>query len=138
MATIIDDNEHDDASRNATIEVAVEDQVGDPVAGVTVKLENRGGPPRDVYGDTDTDGRVVFIEGVGPPPCNTLTVKIEDEDLEERVGCFNGTEEGSATLVVETDEPAQPADGPVDGDTIIVASVGAAAAVVGIAWVNSR
>lgn len=138
MATIVG-NPDGNPDHLVQVDVTVRDENDVPVEGASVKLEDRGGTPDDRLGTTDTDGQVTFYESVGPPPCNTLTVKIEDEDLEERLGCHDGGTHLEHTFVVPAEEVEDPpmADGPVDGDTIIVASVGVAAAVVGVAWINS-
>lgn len=72
------------------VDVRVTDEAGDPVAGVLVELEDRGGTPDDRLGETGPDGRLRFLEAVGPSPCNTQTLKLPAYGRAADLGCNGG------------------------------------------------
>lgn len=88
------------------VNVLVEDLNGDPIEGAIVELEDRGGSPDDRVGTTDTDGRIKFIEGVGPPPenCQTLKLKLMGMDRVKNLGCRNAPATVSATFQVDREK----------------------------------
>lgn len=88
------------ADRTLTIEITVVDENGDPVSGVPVLLQDRGGTPDDRQGATGSDGVIIFVEDVGPPPCNTQTIILPDHGVEESLGCNNGGKTISRTLSI--------------------------------------
>lgn len=94
------DNGSDDAGENVVVSVTVLDEHGAPTEGVAVELEDRGGTPDDRYGRTGVDGTVVFVESVGPPPCNRQTVRLPNEGRSADLGCNDGGAELSATFTV--------------------------------------
>jgi hypothetical protein len=71
-----------------TVNVQVNDRRGVGVRGVPVILEDLSSG--QVEGYTDTDGRVQFIEPVGPRPCNTISVVLPNHGVDDELGCFNG------------------------------------------------
>lgn len=75
---------------------------GDPVADQPLVLQDRGGTPDTRYGITDDEGREVFFEGVGPPPCNTQFVELPDHGIRREVGCHDGAE--TASVEIDLDE----------------------------------
>ena len=101
--TIIDDP----ATENEiTVNVLVEDLDGEPIEGAIVELEDRGGSPDDRVGETDTDGRIRFIEGVGPPPknCQTLKLKLKAMDRVKDIGCRNAPATVDESFQVDRDK----------------------------------
>ncbi|PSQ19095.1 hypothetical protein BRD00_02280 [Halobacteriales archaeon QS_8_69_26] len=72
---------------------------GDPVVDQPLLLQDRGGTPDTRIGLTDGEGREVFFEGVGPPPCNTQFVELPEREVSREVGCHDG----GATESVEID-----------------------------------
>jgi hypothetical protein len=96
-----------------TVNVLVEDLDGEPIEGALVELEDRGGSPDDRVGATDTDGRIRFIEGVGPPPknCQTLKLKLMGMDRVRDLGCRNAPATVSATFQVDRDKLSEMQDG---------------------------
>ena len=102
------DNSAPDESRNVEIAVTVVDKSGEQVSNVRVKLEDRGGTPDDRYGTTDASGQVRFLESVGPPPCNWLTIRLPEYGVADRLGCFNGKTSVRRTYQIEQGESESP------------------------------
>ena len=79
----------DDTSQTIKVEVSVVD-AGEPVSDATVVLHDPSGTYDRKEGQTGSNGRLVFWEGVGPEPCNYIILEIPERGAEEEVGCFNG------------------------------------------------
>lgn len=77
-------------SQKVVVDVTVLDEDGEPVADEPVVLEDRGGSPDTRQSRTGPEGSVRFIEGVGPPPCNTQTVRLPQRGKSKSLGCNNG------------------------------------------------
>ena len=84
-----------------TVDVEVVDRNGDPVADEPVVLEDRGGTPDNRRATTGPSGRIRFVEGVGPAPCNTQTVKLPERGQSKSLGCNNGGAELQHTFEVD-------------------------------------
>lgn len=99
------DNSSSNPGETVTIDVTVEDESGEPLAGEPVKLEDRGGSPDDEFGETGPEGRLRFLENVGPAPCNTQTLKLPERGESADLGCNNGGVHLEHTFAVETGSP---------------------------------
>lgn len=84
------DNRGSSPARTLTVDCTVLDRDGDPLGGVTVVLRDSGGGGDLRRGSTDRHGRVRFLEGVGPAPCNRQQVRVPDLGVERDLGCNNG------------------------------------------------
>lgn len=104
------DNGSSDADKNVTIDVEVLGEDGEPASGIEVKLEDRGGTPDNRFGKTGSEGRLRFVESVGPPPCNSLTLLVPEEGLVADLGCHNGDTDLEHTFEVGADESEPPAE----------------------------
>lgn len=94
------DNGADDPAETVTIELTIQDQNGEPVVGTSVRLEDRGGTPDDRHGTTGPLGRIRFLEGVGPPPCNTQHVVLPEYERFVSLGCNAGGSTVERTITV--------------------------------------
>lgn len=101
MVNVVDNSATPD--RTVTATVTIVDKNGNPVSGERVELEDRGGTPDDRFGSTDTDGKVRFLENVGPPPCNRQTVILPDRGMSQDLGCNNGGVTLEARFEVQTE-----------------------------------
>ena len=96
-----------------TVNVLVEDLDGQPIEEAVVELEDRGGSPDTRSGATDTDGRIRFIEGVGPPPenCQTLRLRLKAMDRVKDIGCRNSPATVNESFQVDRDKLKREQDG---------------------------
>ncbi len=89
------------SKQQVKVTLAVLDQQQQPVAGTPVELVDLSGD--DVQrAETDKRGRVEFVEGVGPAPCNELRAKLPAFDRTVDLGCHNGGETVTETVQVDT------------------------------------
>lgn len=123
----------------ATVEVVVVNEDGDPVADELVRLIESGtASPSRPEGRTADDGRLIFHEGTGPPPCNTFHIKLPERgEQRQRAGCFNNGDETSVQFTVPVDEqPVTPPGGPdpdPDQDELTTGQRTALVSVIGLA-----
>lgn len=92
------DNGVDDPERNLTVAVQVLED-GEPRGETTVVLADQSGGDQ-AEGTTDGQGRLRFVEAVGPPPCNPIRLSLPAADGTHDVGCHNGGKTVSAELDV--------------------------------------
>jgi hypothetical protein len=92
----------DDPDQELRLTVTVR-QDGDPLADETVIYHDHGGTYDRLEGTTDDDGEIVFVDSMGPPPCNPVEVEVPDHDELVSAGCHNGGKELSETIDVESD-----------------------------------
>lgn len=104
VAYPIVDNGADDEGRNVTIDLEVVDRGGEPLDSAAIELADRGGTPDDRWGETGSEGRIRFVESVGPPPCNELTVTVPKYGVEHSLGCHNGGKQIEETITVAISE----------------------------------
>lgn len=95
------DNGSDDPERMVVVDLHLVQQSGEPVGETEVLLQDRGGSPDDRSGTTGPDGRIRFLESVGPPPCNTQTVIVPAYEVRRSLGCNNGYAEIEERIVVD-------------------------------------
>lgn len=95
------DNGGDNPDHAVTIDLTIQDTNGEPVADATVTLRDRGGTPDNREGTTGSQGRIRFIEGVGPPPCNSQTVVLPEYETSESLGCNEGGSTVERTITVQ-------------------------------------
>lgn len=107
------DNSASDSDQTVRIAVTVLDDEGEPAQSVGVALEDRGGTPDDRYGETGPGGELHFVESVGPPPCNWLTLRIPDSGITDRLGCVNGNTTIRRTYQLGESESTPAVDYPV-------------------------
>jgi len=99
--------------RNLRVEVSVRTEAGEPAANTVIRLNNRANSD-PLTGHTGADGRIVFVDSVGPPPCNSVALSAPEHGVTESIGCHNGAKTVEATLEVPTtgaegDEPTETA-----------------------------
>jgi len=94
-------NASDDDDQNLTVRVRTIDPEGTPVGGVRVRLHDPFGTADTRVGTTDDLGRLVFVESVGPPPCNSLSLALPEHDKYADLGCWNGGVELAETFVAD-------------------------------------
>ena len=58
-------------------------------------------------GRTDASGKVQFVEGVGPAPCNSLQLKLPDRGMSTDLGCHNGGKTLEHQFTVATGVPSK-------------------------------
>lgn len=95
------DNGGDNPDRIVTVDLTVQDESGNPISGAVVVLQDRGGTPDNREGTTGPEGRLRFIEGVGPPPCNSQTVVLPAYDTSVNLGCNEGGTTIERTITVQ-------------------------------------
>lgn len=88
--------------------MTVLDPDGDPVTDEPVVLLDTGGTTDAQVARTDGDGLAPFVEGVGPPPCNTHFVGLPDRRFRRDVGCFEGGTTESVEVRLDEESMAGP------------------------------
>ncbi len=94
------DNGSDDRSQNVRIELTVVDESGAPLVEEPVVLRDSGGSLDVRKGRTGPEGRLVFVESVGPSSCNPLAVRLPRRDERIDLGCHDGYTELTETVRV--------------------------------------
>lgn len=110
MVTVID-NSGSSPDRTAIVEIYVQNAQGGPASGVRTELRDASGAHSRI-GQTDRDGRIRFLEGVGGGPCNNLFVMLPGMSNQEFITCADGDEEvtrgfamSSSGEVIEIEPP---------------------------------
>lgn len=75
--------------RNLRVEVSVRTEAGEPAENALIRLNNRENDDPTV-GRTDANGRLVFIDSVGPAPYNDMVVSVPSLGITEPLDCHNG------------------------------------------------
>lgn len=109
------------SARNLRVEVQVLTEAGEPAADTNLRLNNRQNND-PLTGQTGDDGRLVFVDSVGPPPCNNVELSVPEHGITESIGCHNGDKTVEATLevpsaAVDHNTPTETSDEPTDGET---------------------
>lgn len=91
----------DDPDHRLRLEVTVVDD-GSPVADETVVYHDYGGSYDRLEGTTDDEGRLVFVDSMGPAPCNPVEVEVPAHEAVADVGCHNGGKTVSERVDVAT------------------------------------
>lgn len=103
--------------RTVGVDVEVVDADGEPVADRDVTLTDRYTQHRS--GTTGETGHVLFWEGVGPSPCNPLSVSLSDEDVRTDAGCHNGGTVVEASLTVPAEGEETEHTLTIDGEGLV-------------------
>jgi hypothetical protein len=75
-----------DPATTVKIRVELVGAAGTPVVDEPVVLEVQGDTLVERRGQTDDDGELVFVEDVGPPPCNFVTIRLAGWGRDRTVG----------------------------------------------------
>lgn len=95
-------DEPDDPDQQLRLQVTVFED-GAPLESEPVIYHDYGGSYDNLEGETGEDGTAVFVDSVGPPPCNSIEIELPDRGETVDVGCHNGGKEISETIDVGND-----------------------------------
>lgn len=92
----------DDPEQRLRLRVTVVED-GAPLAEEPVVYHDHGGSYDTLEGTTGEDGELVFVDSMGPPPCNPVEVELPERGQIVDVGCHNGGKELAETIDVGSD-----------------------------------
>lgn len=89
----------DDPEQRLRLRVTVVED-GVPLAEEPVVYHDHGGSYDTLEGATGEGGELVFVDSMGPPPCNPVEVELPERERVVDVGCHDGAKELAETIDV--------------------------------------